>query len=223
MYDIYVYLCIVALMQHDQIKNEFVKQGGLDILVPFIRDSDISKQSPKQLEDAMEILWSSTFNNPEALSTLQKDAQFLKHVNEILGSAKTNANSSLEKAAEGLIWKVEKEEKFKQQQAEEAERKKEEKKRKAEETGVEEEEEEEQYDCMISYSWADMDLAHQIFHHLTEKLGYKVWLDQEQMHGSTIEAMVCSHTSILILNNVFSCLFVGKCSRRCSIYSHVYV
>jgi sortase (surface protein transpeptidase) len=120
----------------------------------------------------------------------------------------------LEKAAEGLIWKVEKEEKFKQQQAEEAERKKEEKKRKAEETGVEEEEEEEeQYDCMISYSWADMDLAHKIFHHLTEKLGYKVWLDQEQMHGSTIEAMVCFHTSILILNSVFfSYLLVGKCS-----------
>ncbi|CAF4799954.1 unnamed protein product, partial [Rotaria sp. Silwood2] len=42
---------------------------------------------------------------------------------------------------------------------------------------------------MISYSWADMDLAHRIFKHLTEKLGYKIWLDQEQMHGSTIQAM----------------------------------
>ncbi len=211
-------------MQHEQIKNEFVKQGGLDILIPFIGDGDPTKQSPKQLEDALKILWLSTFNNPQALNTLQKDTKFLKHVNQLLGSAKQNGDSSLEKAAEGLIWKVEKEEQFKQHQAEEAERKKEEKKRKAEETGIEEEEEEEQYDCMISYSWADMELAHKIFHHLTKKLGYKVWLDQEQMHGSTIEAMVYSHTSVIVVNNVcLSCLFVGKCSRKCSVYSHVYV
>jgi hypothetical protein len=211
--DRYVYLCVVALMQHEQIKKEFVKQGGLDILILFIRDGDLNKQSPKQLEDALKILWLSTFNNPQALNTLQKDTKLMSRVNEVLANAKQNTNSSLEKAAEGLIWKVEKEEKFKQQQ--------EEKKRKAEETGIEEEE---QYDCMISYSWADMELAHKIFHHLTEKLGYKVWIDQEQMHGSTIEAMVYSHTSVIVVNNVcLSCLFVGKCSRKCSVYSHVYV
>lgn len=192
-------VCIVALMQHEQIKNEFVKQGGLDILIPFIGDGDPTKQSPKQLEDALKILWLSTFNNPQALNTLQKDTKLMSRVNEVHANAKQNNNSSLEKAAEGLIWKVEKEKKFKKQQ--------EEKKRKAEETGIEEEEEEEQYDCMISYSWADMELAHKIFHHLTKKLGYKVWLDQEQMHGSTIEAMVYSHTSVIVVNNVFlSCL-----------------
>jgi hypothetical protein len=197
-------------MQHEQVKNEFVKQGGLGVLIPFIRDGDPNKQSPKQLESALKILWSSTFNNPQALNTLQQDAKFMSRVNELVANAKQNANSTLEKAAEGLIWKVEKEEKFKQQQAEEADRKKEEKKRKAEETGVEEEEEEdEQYDCMISYSWADMDLAHKIFHHLTEKLGYKVWLDQEQMHGSTIEAMVCIH-SLVILVNIILFLFICR-------------
>jgi hypothetical protein len=186
-------------MQHEQVKNEFVKLGGLDILIPFIRDGDPNKQSPKQLESVLKILWSSTFNNPQALNTLQQDAKFMSRVNELLGIAKQNTNSSLEKAAEGLIWKVEKEEKFKQQQ--------EEKKRKAEETGIEEEEEE-QYDCMISYSWADMDLAHKIFHHLTEKLGYKVWLDQEQMHGSTIEAMVCIHSLVILVNILF--LFICR-------------
>jgi hypothetical protein len=187
-------------MQHEQVKNEFVKQDGLGVLIPFIRDGDPNKQSPKQLESALKILWSSTFNNPQALNTLQQDAKFMSRVNELVANAKQNTNSSLEKAAEGLIWKVEKEEKFKQQQ--------EEKKRKAEETGVEEEEEEEQYDCMISYSWADMDLAHKIFHHLTEKLGYKVWLDQEQMHGSTIEAMVCIHSLVILVNII---LFVFIC------------
>ncbi|CAF4191700.1 unnamed protein product, partial [Rotaria magnacalcarata] len=53
----------------------------------------------------------------------------------------------------------------------------------------EEEEEEQKYDLMISYCWAESELAHRIFGHLSEKLGYKVWIDIEQMHGSTIEAM----------------------------------
>ncbi|CAF4780583.1 unnamed protein product, partial [Rotaria sp. Silwood2] len=105
----------------------------------------------------------------------------MARVNDILEKSKQDGNSTLEKAAEGLIWKIEK---FLEEQAVEKEKKK----RKAQETGIEKEEES-KYDVMISYSWADMDLAHRIFKHLTEKLGYKVWLDQEQMHGSTIQAM----------------------------------
>jgi hypothetical protein len=177
-------------MQHEQIKNEFIKQGGLQSLITFIRDGDSSKQSAQQLEDAMEILWSCTFNNPEVSKTMKQDRKFMTRVNELLVNAKSNKNSTLEKAAEGLIWKVEKEEEFKEQQEAEAEQKK----KKAQQSGKTEEEieeeEEETYDLMVSYSWADMELAHRIFHHLTENLGYKVWLDQEQMHGSTIEAMV---------------------------------
>jgi hypothetical protein len=175
-------------MPYEQIKNEFVKQGGLDILIRFIRDGDPNKQSAKQLEDALKILWSCTFNNSQVLNTLQQDIKLMAHVKQLFHHANQNENSLLQKAAEGLIWKVEKEEKFEQEQQE--------KKRKVKEIGIEgqddddDEEEEEQYDCMISYSWADMELAHRIFHHLTETFGYRVWLDQEQMHGSTIEAMV---------------------------------
>jgi len=181
----------VVLIQHEQIKSEFIKQDGLEPLSSFIRNGDSNKQSDKQLENVIKILWSCAINNAQALNILQQDTKLMTRVNQLFDNAKDNENSSLKKAAEGLIWKVEKEEKFKQQQIEEAERKQQEKKRKAQETGTEEEdEEEEQYDCMVSYSWADMDLAHRIFHHLTEKLGYKVWLDQEQMHGSTIQAMV---------------------------------
>jgi len=181
----------LALIQYDKIKTDFVNQGGLELLTSFIRDGDPNKQSDKQLEDVVNILWSCAINNSQAINTLQQDTKLMTRVNQLFDNAKDNENSSLKKAAEGLIWKVEKEDKFKQQQIEEAERKQQEKKRKAQETGTEEEdEEEEQYDCMVSYSWADMDLAHRIFHHLTEKLGYKVWLDQEQMHGSTIQAMV---------------------------------
>jgi hypothetical protein len=182
----------VVLIQHEQIKSEFIKQDGLELLSSFIRNGDSNKQSDEQLENVIQILWSCAINNAQALNILQQDTKLMTRVNQLFDNTKDNENSPLKKAAEGLIWKVEKEEKFKQQQIEEAERKQQEKKRKAQETGIEEEDEdeEEEYDCMISYSWADMDLAHRIFHHLTEKLGYKVWLDQEQMHGSTIQAMV---------------------------------
>jgi hypothetical protein len=174
-------------MQHEKIKNEIIKQGGLEILIAFIRDGDPSKQSDAQLEDALKILWSCTFNNPQVVKTLHLDVKFMTRVYQIQNKSKQDGNSSLQKAVEGLIWKVEKEEKFKEQQEAEAERKQ---KLKSQQNGIQEEEDEEQYDLMISYSWADMELAHRIFHHLTEKLGYKIWLDQEQMHGSTIEAMV---------------------------------
>ena len=185
-------------MQHEEVKKEIIKQGGLENLVSFVRDGDPGKQSTNQLGDAIEILWLSTFDDPDIVKSFQQDTKLIARVNHILQHAKEHQNPTLEKAADGFIWKVEKEEKFKEQQQAEQERKKHEKKKKrAQENGTsetaeedEEEEEEEQYDLMISYSWADMDLAHRIFHHLTEKLGYKVWLDQEQMHGSTIEAMV---------------------------------
>lgn len=168
-------------MQYEQIKSEFLKQNGLDILISFIRDSPLNKQSLKQLEGALNILCLCTFHHTQTIHKLQRDIDLMARVNQLLENAKRDENRSLERAAEGLIWKVEKEEKFKQEQAER-------RKQKAQEKGSEDEEE--QYDCMVSYSWNDMDLAHRIFQCLTEKFGYKVWLDREQMHGSTIEAMV---------------------------------
>ena len=176
-------------MQHEEVKGEFVRQGGLDKLTSFIRDGNPDKQSLEQLADAMKILWSCTFNQPDVVQNLQRDTLLMTRVHDLFERTKSKEelNSDLAKAAEGLIWKVEKEDKFKEQ-----------KKRKAQESGQPEEEddeEEEKYDLMISYSWADMELVHRIFHHLRDKLGYKIWLDQEQMHGSTIEAMVSGESN----------------------------
>lgn len=206
-----------ALMQHEEMKAEFIKQGGIDQLTSFIRDGDPDKQSIEQLTDAMKILWSCTFNHPDVITKLQQDTQLMTRVHALLHRNKSQEelNADLEKAAEGLIWKVEKEEKFKEQKAAELEQKKKEKKKKAEASGQsvdeeEEEEEEEQYDLMISYSWADMELVHRIFHHLRDKMGYKIWLDQEQMHGSTIEAMVREDGCVAGDEMVF--VFVGECS-----------
>ena len=152
-----------------------MKQNGLDILVDFIRNAQFNDQSSKQFENALNILWSCTFNNTEVITKLQQDVNLLTRVNQILENAKQEKNNSLERAAEGFIWKVEKEEEFKIRKAQE---------------NNDDDDDEEQFDCMISYSWDDMTLAHRIFDELTTKFGYKVWLDKEQMHGSTIDAMV---------------------------------
>jgi hypothetical protein len=57
----------IVLMQHEQIKDEFVNQGGLEPFISFIRYGHRNKQSDKQLEGAFNILWSCVINNPEAL------------------------------------------------------------------------------------------------------------------------------------------------------------
>lgn len=44
------------------------------------------------------------------------------------------------------------------------------------------------YDLMISYSHQDKDICHQIYYKLIED-GFKVWMDFENMYGSTIERM----------------------------------
>ncbi|CAM4879741.1 unnamed protein product [Rotaria socialis] len=193
-----------VLMQYEQIKTKFIELGGFERLTSFVRDGNPEMQSDKQLEDAIRILRSCTFNNHEASNVLKQDEKLMVRVNDLLEKSKENENVTLQKVAEGFMWKVEKEERFIEERAAQAEKKKQEKQRKAEERGVqqreaeeqteeeekeEEEEEEEKYDLMISYCWAESELAHRICSHLTEKLGYKVWIDKEQMHGSTIEAM----------------------------------
>ncbi|CAF2134042.1 unnamed protein product [Rotaria magnacalcarata] len=182
-----------ALMQYEQIKTKFIELGGFERLTSFVRDGNPEIQSDKQLEDAIRILRSCMFNNHEASNALKQDEKLMVRVNDLLEKSKENESATLKRVAEGFMWTVQKQEKFIEERAAQAEKKKQEKKRKAEETGVaeeeEEEEEEQKYDLMISYCWAESELAHRIFGHLSEKLGYKIWIDIEQMHGSTIEAM----------------------------------
>lgn len=44
------------------------------------------------------------------------------------------------------------------------------------------------YDIMISYSHSNKDLCHQVYHHLLNEK-YTVWLDFENMYGSTLQSM----------------------------------
>ena len=166
---------VKALMQHEVMKKELIKQGGVDLLVRLIRTTDLQQPSDQPLQDALEILWSCTFGNPSVVATLKQDSMFMARIHHLSDQTKGGKNHALSKAVEGLIWKVETEEKFKERQLS---------------LVIDDNDEKKQYDLTISYSWADRDLVHRLFHHLTDELGYKVWLDFEQVDGSTMGTMV---------------------------------
>jgi hypothetical protein len=207
---------VVALMEHEEMKDAFISEDGVPTLMAFVRDSesddhgDGEHQSTEQLIDAIKILWSCSFSRPDIRTAIRQDAALMARLHRLeeqpTDKSNDQADTRLQKAAEGLLWKVEKEE----QKAAELEQKRQEKRRQAHESRSaageqvgnddDDDEDEEKYDLMISYAWADMDLAHRIFHHLRDRLGYKIWIDQEQMHGSTIEAMVSASCSITLLD-----------------------
>jgi hypothetical protein len=75
---------------------------------------------------------------------------------------------SLKRAAESLIWELEKS--------------------KSETSSITMDINSQKYDIMLSYSHSDKDLCYRIHDRLT-KDQYRVWIDREYMHGATMVAM----------------------------------
>lgn len=95
-------LCIV-LVQHDQIKEELIKQ---EILPLLIRCATESKFDPiKARLPALGILLTLTFNT-EAARQLKQNSQFISNL-KILSTSSTEQR--LQRAAEGILWKLGKE------------------------------------------------------------------------------------------------------------------
>jgi hypothetical protein len=87
----------LGLIQHDQLKDEVMKQN----LLPFFLEC-INKFTDKALSIILEILWSLTFREEGALA-LRSNKTFLDEIQTI---SKNNNNESLKKAADGLVWKL---------------------------------------------------------------------------------------------------------------------
>ncbi len=45
-----------------------------------------------------------------------------------------------------------------------------------------------QFDLMISYCWAEKTVCKKIFERFSTK-GYRVWFDEQNMHGDSLSAM----------------------------------
>ena len=87
----------LGLIQHDQIKDEVIKQNAL----PFLLECT-NRLTDKAYILILEILWSLTFRE-ESLLALRSNDKFLEKIQTI---SNDDNNEPLKKAADGLVWKL---------------------------------------------------------------------------------------------------------------------
>ena len=147
-------------VQHDQVKTELIQQAALPVLVKCVVETRFDPIKVQLV--ALEILLALSFNN-EACSILRKNQNFINHVRQL--STKTDSNrAGIQRAAEGLLWKLEEEE---------------EAVAKSNNTNCC------KYDIMISYSHKDQEICLQIHEQLVRD-GYQVWVDRDCLRGPTM-------------------------------------
>jgi hypothetical protein len=90
-------LSYLGLVQHDQIKDEVIKQNA----IPFLFECT-NKLTDRAQILILEILWALTFRQEGALA-LRSDRNFLDKIQII---SKDSNDEPLKKAADGLVWKL---------------------------------------------------------------------------------------------------------------------
>ncbi|CAF4998765.1 unnamed protein product, partial [Rotaria sp. Silwood1] len=184
-----------AFLQHDQIKEEFIKQDGLSFIIKYLyqRDQYDRPHSTPNQSDALELICILAFDEQMA-QILKQNQLFMTTVKSILTmendkyacdeKQEQKDVERIKKAANGVLWVLENEEKTLKNNNNEQRNK-------------------EVYDLMISYSWNDMDLAHKISDYLAANKHYNVWIDRDKMHGSIIDSMA---SAVENSNTVLMCM-----------------
>ena len=162
----------LALAQHDQIREELIKQQGQTLFLRCALEGHFDPIKAKL--PALEILLALAFNENFA-ATLRDNTKLMEHIRTLTSSS---SHQDLQRVATALIWKLEKESETTRKKAQENESSppslpKTTKK---------------QYDIMISYSHSDKELSHRLLDAL-EKEQLQVWIDSRLMHGATFDAM----------------------------------
>ncbi|XP_002733107.1 uncharacterized protein LOC100368265 [Saccoglossus kowalevskii] len=159
-----------SLVNHDKNKQIIVKQKGLKLLVKLMKEGD-----DKETYWATRCVWTLAFDDdnkekikkePNAISTLEK--------------LKSHDSQEVRNAAEGALWVIQGEQEHIREQGSP------EKCVKAE--GIVPSKEVVGDHVMISYQWDVQKLMIKIKEQLL-KSGYRVWLDLDEMGGSTLQAM----------------------------------
>jgi hypothetical protein len=145
------------------VKIDLIDQNALPLLVRSVMETKFDPLKVHQ--PALEILLSLSFTK-EASSYLKQNQEFMNCIRN-LSTNTNNEKVTLQRAAEGLLWKLEKE---------------------TEAVAKPTNSNSYQYDMMISYSHSNKKLCHQIYDQLI-KDGFRVWIDKEDMHGATMIAM----------------------------------
>ncbi|CAF1201407.1 unnamed protein product [Didymodactylos carnosus] len=145
----------LAFLPHEPIKDEFIQQNGLELLMKFAskngelyfgdreKEEDESEFKKFMADEvkithetqqlALECFWSMSFNL-EAAQLLKNNEKFMAHIKALL-EPQNGTPPGLKKAADGVLWKLVKKNEFKQQQ---------------------QRPQKEAFDLMISYNWDDM-------------------------------------------------------------------
>ncbi|CAF1426927.1 unnamed protein product [Adineta steineri] len=173
---------LLDFVQHDQVKIELIKQNALPLLIKCVIEIRFDPINVQQI--ALEILLALAFDN-NALEVLKQNEIFMNHI-QILSNNSNSTTISLQRAAERLLWKLEKEEKCINKSIVSNNKYK--------------------YDIMISYSHKDKDLCFQIHEQLI-KDGYSVWIDKDCLRGSTMigiaNAIENSHNVLICMSNMY--------------------
>jgi hypothetical protein len=147
-------------VQHDQVKNELIQQKALPLLLRCVEETRFDPIKGQQT--TLKILLALSFSN-DVCSVLKQNQNFINHI-RVLASNTNSDRPSLQRAAEMLLWKLEKEEEAI-----------------AKPTIVNTY----KYDIMISYSHKNRQICFQIHEQLT-KDGFRVWIDKDCLRGSTM-------------------------------------
>ncbi|CAF0720479.1 unnamed protein product [Adineta ricciae] len=188
-----------GLSQHDQIKEEILKQNELTFLLECTK-----KFQGDLLTLLLETLWALSFSQNGALQ-LRNHPEFLEKIQNI---SKNSNDEGTKKASDGLVWKLvqepaflEKVAKNQQNEAEGSQQQeietteviigpdgKEQIVTKTKRVDIAPAEQTFQYDMMISYCHADKDLIYKIHQFLLDQ-GFKIWIDLNNMFGPAMSAM----------------------------------
>jgi hypothetical protein len=120
----------------------------------------------KEQQPAVEILFTLTLNDQAAI-LLKRNSQFISYLKTLLTSS---PEKGIQRAAEGLIWKLENEEATAAKPVA---------------TVMTDGAVVYAYDVMFSYSHSDKDLCYRI-HDRQVKDTFRVWIDRDHMHGGTM-------------------------------------
>jgi hypothetical protein len=156
------------LAHYDDVKEVIADEtSGLTLLLHCASDFQLDEQSIQL--PALNTIWTVSFYKP-AQQQIRENHGFMCHLRFLLKSLGTEA----QRIATGVLWNVEEKDEFPVRYQKMSNIKS----RKCE-----------QYDLMISYSHENKDLCQRIYARLSSESNYSVWIDVENMHGSTLEAM----------------------------------
>ena len=125
-----------------------------------------------------DILWALSFNR-DIQQQLRTNTSFTSKLAHL---AKESSNAKMRKTIHGLMWNLESH---------------------TDADAIPQKHTEETFDLMISYSHKNKELCKQLYDQLVQ-MGYRVWIDFDQMHGNVMDAMAHaieqSHTVIICLS-----------------------